>query len=186
MTKLRAGWAAFAVCHHRQGLCCGLPPFLAVVASHPMGSCLSTESAVAESRENAAASPPAPRETDKNKSLLPETQAEPAKQLNPTSEPPRKRDEEDEEDEGLGYDHAPIEEVCVFVRALFSDIFVTRGYDFRVFFCRLYALVPVSTLQHFVAGVSSENFQSLCKTRVRTIRALRRYCTSRLSFYHCK
>lgn len=106
-----------------------------------MGACLSTEPAVAESRENAAASPPAPREPEKNKSLLPETLPEPAKQLKPTSEPSSKRDEK-EEDEGLG----SIEEVCVFVRALFSDIFVTRGDDFLVFFLRLYALVLVSTV----------------------------------------
>jgi hypothetical protein len=139
-----------------------------------MGSCLSTEPAVAESRETTAASPspPAPREPEKNKALLPETQAE---QLKPTSEPPSERDEDDD---GLGYDHAPIkEEVCLFfVRALFSHIFVTYGDDFLVFLSCLYALVLVSTQQHFVAGVSSEKIQSLCETRGEDPQVL--------SFYH--
>jgi hypothetical protein len=108
-----------------------------------MGSCSSKEPAVAESHDGTAASPPAPREPEKKKSLLPESQVEPAKQLSPTTEPALKTDEGG--DEGLGYD-APDEKVCAFVRALFSDIFATRGDDFLVFFCRLYALVLVSTL----------------------------------------
>jgi hypothetical protein len=146
-----------------------------------MGPCSSKEPAVAESREFAAASPPAPREPEKNKSLLPETQVELAKQLKPSSEPPPERDEEEDES-GLDYDHAPIEKVCVFVRALFSDIFVMRGDDFLVFFLHLCSLVLVSTLQNFVAGVSSEKFQFLRKTRGRVPRR----STRTLSFYHCK
>ena len=129
-----------------------------------MGACSSKEPAVAESHENTAASPPASREPEKNKSLLPETQSEPAKQLKPTSEPPPKRDEE-EEDEGLSYDRSPIEEVCVFVRALFSDIFVTRGDDFLVFFLRLYALVLVSTLQNLWPACRRKNFNLFARPR---------------------
>jgi hypothetical protein len=124
----RAGWAALLL-PAAIDKDCGLPPFSPVFASHPMGSCSSKEPAVAESQDAPAASPPAPREPEFQKSLLPETKVETAKQHTPTTEPPKR----EEEDEGLGYDQRPNEEVCLFVRALFSDIFVKSSMTFWSF-----------------------------------------------------